>query len=376
MDRRKFLTATATGALTSMNSFSQAKKIRVALIGCGSVSTQYLPNMSGSPYIELVSVCDIIPERAEKAGKKYNVKWFPDFDEQLRGPDFDLLVNTTSMPAHYPLNRKGLEAGKHVWSEKPMATEVSKGLELLELADRKQVKIWAAPAVVTSPQFAFMARQINAGSLGKIAAGHGFYGHEGKLWSAWFFQQGGGSLYDLGVYNVTSMTGLLGPAKAVMGMTGNSTSERILTDGTRVKAEVADNEMLMIDHGNAVFSHIQSGFTYYAPDGHGGKTERYTIDIIGSKGHMHLVGYDWAPHGVDLVTADKPQMERQVVDPGGYVWQWGASYIAEHLATGKPSLITGEHALHVLEVMNACHESQRTGRRIDIKSKFKWPVVS
>jgi hypothetical protein len=91
---------------------------------------------------------------------------------------------------------------------------------------------------------------------------------------------------------------------------------------------------------------------------------------------MHLVGYDWAPHGVDLVTEAKPTLERHVVDPQGYVWQWGASYIAEHLATGKPSLITAEHALHVLEVMNACKESQRTGRHIPIKSTFKWPVVS
>jgi predicted dehydrogenase len=229
--------------------------------------------------------------------------------------------------------------------------------------------------VVTSPQFAFMARQLRAGTLGRLAAGHAMYGHDGMLWSAWFFQKKGGSLYDLGVYNVTTMTGLLGPAKAVMGMTGIGTPERTLTDGTRVKVEVADNEMLLIDHGDAVFSHIQSGYNYFASDGHSGQTERHTIDIIGSKGHMHLVGYDWAPHGVDLATADHPDMERHETDPRGYVWQWGASYIAEHLATGRPSLIAGEHAAHVLEVMNACHESQRTGRRVAIRSKFPWPLA-
>ncbi|MDX2152159.1 MAG: Gfo/Idh/MocA family oxidoreductase [Bryobacteraceae bacterium] len=376
MDRRNFIKATAAGSIAAAGAQSQGKKIRVALVGCGSVSTQYLPNMSRSPHIQLVSVCDIIPQRAEKAGAKYKVPAFPHIDKQLAGPDFDLLVNTTSMPAHYPLNKKALEKGKHVWSEKPMALEVSQGQELMKLAAAKGVKIWAAPAVVTSPQFAFMAKTLNEGKLGRLAAGHGFYGHDGKLWSAWFFQPGGGPLYDLGVYNVTTITGLLGPAKSVMGMTGIGTTERTLTDGTKVKVETEDNDTLLIDHGNAVFSHIQSGYNYYSPDGHSGKTERYTVDIIGSKGHMHLVGYDWAPKGVDLLTDTMTDVERFQVDPQGYVWQWGASYIAEHLATGKPSLITGEHALHVLEVMNACHESSRTGRRVPIQTTFKWPIVS
>jgi predicted dehydrogenase len=376
MDRRTFLKSAAAGAFTASAASSQTKKIKVALIGCGSVSHSYLPNMAKCPYIELVSVCDIVPERAEEAGKKYNVKYYPHIDKQLGGPDFELLINTTGMPTHYPLNKKGLEAGKHVWSEKPMATEVSQAEELLELAEKKGRKIWAAPTVVTSPQFAFMAKQIQAGTLGRLAAGHAFYGHEGTLWSAWFFEKMGGSLYDLGVYNVTSMTGLLGPAKVVTGFSGIGTPERTLTDGTKVKAEAYDNEMLLIDHGNAVFSHVQSAFNYYDGHAHDGKTARHSIDIIGSKGHMHLVGYDWAPHGVDMSTHDKPEMERYETDPKGYVWQWGASYIAEHLATGKPSLITAEHALHVLEVMNACKESQRTGRHIPIKTTFKWPVVS
>ncbi len=376
MDRRTFLKAAAAGSAVAGVSLAQAKRIRVALIGCGSVSTQYLPNLTKSPFVELVSVCDIIPERAARTGAKYNLPAFPDIEHQLAGPDFDLLVNATSMPSHYPVSKVALAKGKYVWSEKPMALEVPRAQELMQLAASKGVKIWAAPAVVTSPQFAFMARQINSGALGRLAAGHAFYGHDGRLWSAWFFQPGGGSLYDLAVYNVTSLTGLLGPARAVVGMTAIGTEERTLTDGTKVKVETEDNDMLIIDHGNAVLSHVQSGYNYYSPDGHSGKTERYTIDIIGSRGHMHLVGYDWAPHGVDLLTAAQPEVERHQVDPEGYVWQWGASYIAEHLATGKPSLITGEHAVHVLEVMNACHESQRTGRRVPITTTFQWPIVT
>lgn len=174
MDRRTFLKSAAAGAIAATPVAGQSKKIRVALIGCGSVSHRYLPNMAECPFIELVSVCDIVPERAEEAGKQYNVKWYPHIDKQLAGPDFELLVNTTGMPAHYPVNKKGLEAGKHVWSEKPMATEVPQAEELVELAQKKGLKIWGAPTVVTSPQFAFMAKQINSGKLGRLAAGHAF----------------------------------------------------------------------------------------------------------------------------------------------------------------------------------------------------------
>ena len=85
---------------------------------------------------------------------------------------------------------------------------------------------------------------------------------------------------------------------------------------------------------------------------------------------MYLCGYDWGPHGVDLATRRNRKVEHLATDPGNYSWQYGASYVAECLLTGKQSLITPEHALHVLEVMNATRESQATGRRIDIATTF------
>jgi len=87
------------------------------------------------------------------------------------------------------------------------------------------------------------------------------------------------------------------------------------------------------------------------------------------------VGYDWAPRGVDLATADQPATVRHVPDAAGYVWQQGASYVIEKMVKGEASLITVEHALHVLEIIEGARESQATGRRVALKSTFKWPVV-
>jgi len=88
---------------------------------------------------------------------------------------------------------------------------------------------------------------------------------------------------------------------------------------------------------------------------------------------MHLCGYDWGPHGVDVTTLKEPR-KRHAEDTGGYRWQDGGAYIAGCIATGRTSLVTSEHAFHVLEAMEACHESQRTGRRIEIGSTFRWPL--
>jgi predicted dehydrogenase len=386
LSRRDFLLASAAGSLAvaASSSHQGTRRIRVGVIGCGSVSGSYLPVMVSSPYIELVSACDIIVARAERRAKQFSIPHvFPNINEMLSGPRFELLVNLTSMPSHYPVNRKGLEAGLSVWSEKPLAVRSADAKQLLLLSQKKKVGLWGAPITILSPQFKFMAETLSSGKLGKVTAAHAHYGHEGHLWSAWFFQQGGGSLYDLGVYNVTTLTGVLGPAKAVVGMTSICTPTRKLAavdgldqpEGTEVKVEVADNEMLIMEHGNGVLSHVQSGYNYGSAEGHSGKTDQHTIDFWGTEGDMHLCGYDWAPHGVDLATLKEP-LNRYVEDAAGYKWQNGGAYIAECLAIGQQSLVTAEHAFHVLEIMEACHESQRAGRRIPIHSTFMWPIFS
>jgi predicted dehydrogenase len=353
------------------------RKIRVGLIGCGSVSNMYLPHLSKCPYVELVSVCDIIPDRAVKQAEKFKIpNHFPHIDKMLAGPKFDLLVNTTDMQEHGRLNRIALNAGLNVWSEKPMANTYNEGWALLNLAKSKGLRIWGAPAVVNSPQFAFMAKAINTGKLGKVSSAHAHYGHLGPTWSAFFYEKGGGSLPDLGVYNLATLTGLLGPAKAVTAMTSVVTNSRTVDNKGTIKVVAEDNAMVLMDHGNGILSHVQCGFNYFDPYGHEGTGQnRPTITIWGTHGNMSLIGYDWAPFGVDLATHDNPKGEVHVPDAGTYVWEQGATVISESMVTMKEPLIAAEHALHVLEVIEAARLSQASGRRIALKSTFKYPVV-
>jgi predicted dehydrogenase len=370
--------AVASGALTAFAADAPARRIRTGVIGCGSVSNAYLPVLKSSPFVEVVSLCDIKLERARRQAERFGVvHHYPNLEAMLAGVPFEFLVNLTDMQAHEHINRRALEAGKHVWSEKPIANSLAAGQELLQLARQKNLRLWAAPITVQSPQFAFMARQLAAGKLGRVAAAHADYGHEGPSWSAFFYEKGGGSMPDLAVYNLTTLTGLLGPAKGVMAMLSILTPERTVSDKGRIKVEAEDNAMLLLDHGQGVISHVQSGFNYFNPHGHDGSREtRHSITIVGSAGFMGLVGYDWAPLGVDLATKDSPKLERHVTDAQGYMWQQGAALAAECLATGKELLVTPEHALHVLEIITAARESAASGRRIPLSSSFKWPLVS
>jgi predicted dehydrogenase len=385
MSRSQFLTfaasAGAASLLTSLESLAavgEIRKIRIAIIGCGSVSNRYIPHLQSSPSIEIVSLCDIRHERAVAQNEQYKVKaaTYADIDSLLKGVPFDMMVTLTDMQKHGELNKKALLAGKHVWSEKPMANTYAEGKALLELANSKKLKLWGAPAVVNSPQFAFMSRCIREGKLGRVASAHGQYGHTGPGWSSFFYEKNGGSMPDLGVYNMATLTGLLGPAKSVMAMLSIVNPERIIDEKGKIKVEEEDNAHVLMDHGNGIISHVMCGFNYFDPHGHEAKGQQlHSIQIYGDKGNMRMIGYDWETNGVILDDSwDRPGQLHEK-ETGGYMWQEGATKVAESIVHKTEPLINVEHALHVLEIIEAARKSSASGMRVPLISSFKWPVV-
>jgi predicted dehydrogenase len=385
ISRQQFLQYTAgAGAAMLLSSLeglaleTPQKKLRVALIGCGSVSNRYIPHLQTSSLIQIVSLCDIKYERAINQNKQYNVnaQTYPHIDKMLAGVPFDMMVTTTDMQEHEHLNRQALMAGKHVWSEKPMANTYAAGKALYDLAKSKKLRIWGAPAVVNSPQFEYMSKAIQEGKLGKLASAHGQYGHTGPTWSSFFYEKGGGSMPDLGVYNMATLTGLLGPAKSVMAMLSIVKSERTIDEKGKIKVEAEDNAHILMEHDKNVLSHVMCGFNFFDPHGHEAGTQSlHSIQIYGDSGNMRLIGYDWETNGVVMDTSWDEPPKLVSTDKGGYEWQEGATKIGESLVKGIEPRINAEHALHVLEIIEAARKSQATGARIKLKSKFPWPMV-
>jgi predicted dehydrogenase len=384
MNRATFLQNTAlAGAavlLSSLESFAKehSKIIKVAIIGCGSVSNRYIPHLQTSSLVKIVGLCDIIHERALGQNKQYNVGalTFSSIEDLLKGVDFDLMLTLTDMQMHGALNRKALMAGKNVWSEKPLANTYEEGKQLVDLAKAKNIRIWGAPAVVTSPQFEFMSKTIQSGKLGKLASAHGQYGHTGPTWSSFFYEPLGGSMPDLGVYNMATLTGLLGPAKSVMAMTSIVNKNREIDNKGIVEVKEEDNAHILLEHENGIISHIMCGFNYFDPFGHEAKNQTlHSIQIFGDKGNMRLIGYDWEPKSVVLDTSWTNPPETHVTDDQGYQWQEGATKIATSLSNNIEPKIHVLHSLHVLEIIEASRKSSKEGIKVPLRSVFPWPMV-
>jgi len=372
--------ASAALLLSNLELFAAAEEkiIKVAIIGCGSVSNRYIVHLQSSPLVKIVSLCDIKQDRAEAQNKKYNIgaSTYNNINALLKGNAFDLMLTLTDMQMHGALNKIALQAGKHVWSEKPLANTYAEGKALVDFAKLKGVRIWGAPAVVTSPQFEFMSKTIQEGKLGKLASAHGQYGHTGPTWSSFFYEPLGGSMPDLGVYNMATLTGLLGPAKSVMAMTSIVNKEREIDEKGIVKVKEEDNAHILLEHDNGVISHIMCGFNYFDPFGHEAKNQTlHSIQIFGDKGNMRLIGYDWEPKSVVLDNSwtEAPQVVQ--TDDGGYQWQEGATRIAGALSKNIEPRINVLHSLHVLEIIEAARKSSKEGIKVKLVSSFPFPMV-
>ena len=372
--------ASAALLLSSLELFAAAEEkiIKVAIIGCGSVSNRYIVHLQSSPLVKIVSLCDIKQDRAEAQNKKYNIgaSTYNNINALLNGNAFDLMLTLTDMQMHGALNKIALQAGKNVWSEKPLANTYAEGKALVDYAKLKGLRIWGAPAVVTSPQFEFMSKTIQQGKLGKLASAHGQYGHTGPTWSSFFYEPLGGSMPDLGVYNMATLTGLLGPAKSVMAMTSIVNKEREIDEKGIVQVKEEDNAHILLEHDNGVISHIMCGFNYFDPFGHEAKNQTlHSIQIFGDKGNMRLIGYDWEPKSVVLDNSwtDAPQVLE--TDDKGYQWQEGATRIAGALSKNIEPRINVLHSLHVLEIIEAARKSSKEGMKVKLVSSFPFPML-
>jgi predicted dehydrogenase len=266
------------------------------------------------------------------------------------------------MAQHGEIVREALRAGKHVLVEKPIAVSLAEAAEIVAQARNSAGYLVSAPFVTLSPTFQIMRDRVRAGDIGKVCLARARYGWSGPDWSDWFYRAGGGPIFDLAVYCITSLTGMLGPAKRVMAMTGIAQPSRVV-NGKRIQVEVEDDAQVLLDFGGAVLAVITSGFTMQ-------KYRSPALELYGTEGTIQMLGDDWAPEGYELwqnsVGAWQTYYE---TDPH---WQWtaGLPHLVECIRNQEKPQITPEHAYHVLEIMLAAQISGRTGQAQEIKSTF------
>ncbi len=348
--------------------------VRIGVVGCGSVMqgpyTRQINQMKVRGLVETVVACDVKEERRERLlGPDFGYQRFTnDFEEVITAEDVDIVLVSTSMQEHYMVTKAALQAGKHVLVEKPMATNLTEAAEIVEIAKTSQGFLVPAPHVILSPTYQKMWRHIHRGDIGTPHLARAFYGWAGPNWGKWFYRQGGGSMFDLGVYNVVSLTGFLGPAKRVTGLVGTAIKERMV-EGEMMQVETDDNAHICIEFANTCYAVITTGFTI----------QRYrtpAIEIYGSKGTIQMMGDDWDPEGYELWQNEVGAWK--VYDETDPNWPWtdGIRHLVECIQTGERPIIRPEHAYHVIEIMEKARLAGQDGQARTIESTFTPPDFS
>jgi predicted dehydrogenase len=282
--------------------------------------------------------------------------------ELIERDDVDVVVVLTSMNEHAELARAALQAGKHVLVEKPMATSLAAAQALLELSTSAKGLLVCAPHIVLSPTYRAMHDDVMRGKIGRVLLARARYGWAGPWWGQWFYRPGGGALFDLAVYNLTSLCGFMGPVRRVCAMVGTAIPRRI-AEGVEIDVQADDNAQVLLDFGESRFACITTGFTMQ-------KYRSPAVELYGTEGVLQLLGDDWAPQGFERWTRERETWE--LVEESDPQWSWtaGLRHLVDCIEAGTRPVNRPEHALHCVEVMLAAQASAREGRFVTIESGF------
>ena len=349
-----------------MTSASDAP-IRLGVIGLGSVFEPYSALMKELMFegrLEPVVLCDTIESRSSR-GMMFLRRELPfttDYREVLARDDVDAVLVLTSMPWHGEIASAALAAGKHVLVEKPMSVELGQAAELVAQAAEASELLVCAPHVVLSPTYqALWKRLVDEDEIGSIVSARARYGWSGPTWGQWYYRTGGGPLFDLGVYNVTSLVGLMGSVQRVTAFAGTAIPEREVA-GEMITVEEFDNYQILLDFGDASFACVTTGFTmqdYRSP----------AVELYGTRGVAQMLGDDWAPQGYEITRTDRAGWTQYAEADPAWPWTDGLRHMVDCLLDGEPLLVRPEHAYHCLEVMTKARLAAVTGKTQDVASR-------
>lgn len=346
--------------------------VRIGVIGLGRVFERYalvLEPLVRSGRAEVVSAFDPDPERLAVAASLFPGVRAAGGAQEVIADDVDAVLVLTSMNEHGSLARAAYEAGRHVLVEKPMATGLEEAAELVRLSEQSDKLMICAPHVLLSPTYREMLRRIRQGEVGDIKLARALYGWSGPWWGEWFYRPGGGALFDLGVYNVTSLCGFLGSVKSVTALVGTAIKERPV-NGEMMPVTADDNAHVLLDFGNEVYASVTTGFTI----------QKYgrapAIELYGLEGSMNMLGDDWAPRGFELWRSETGHWELHAEQAPDWPWTDGLNHLVSCIERGVPSVTRPQQAYHVLEVMLGAMRSSAEGRAVDIASTFPAPDYS
>jgi predicted dehydrogenase len=322
---------------------------RVALLGCGDIAGQYLTELARHPAVVEVTTCaDLDLERARARAGEFGIARAVSPVEALWDDDIDICVNLTPPQAHAGVSLGALRAGKHVYSEKPLATTVADGAAVLAEAERRRLRVGCAPDSFLAPPVQAALRAVEDGRIGRpVAAFACFAARSVETWHpnpAFFFAPGGGPVLDMGPYYLTALVTLLGPVAWVSAQGDTLVPERASRHGGKVVASTATHVS-----GTVAFASGSRATVVFSFDVHRSHLPR--IELYGTEGTLRLPDPNRYDGPVELAAAAGEWRELPVVAGPEIHRGYGVVELAQALREARPHRASGAQALHVLDVM-------------------------
>jgi predicted dehydrogenase len=348
--------------------------VGIGFIGAGTISDTYLTNLTSFPDVRVVRVSDIDTARAAAQAEKHGVPKAGTVADLLADPEVELVVNLTIPAAHVEVGLAALDAGKHVWSEKPLALDRQTGRKLLDRAREKGLRVACAPDTVLGAGLQTARRAIDDGRIGKPLTGLALFQVRGpESWHPapeFLFQAGGGPLLDIGPYYLTELVHVFGPISKVTGTGGQARATRVIGSGPRAGTEFAVTVPTTV---TALVEFARGGSAQIVLSFDSGLRRAGFLEVSGVAGTAVLPDPNRFDGSTTLHLMDQEDPEELVPQGHGAERGTGALELARAIRAGVPERASGELAYHVLDAMLAIEESISLGRSMDVESTVDVP---
>jgi predicted dehydrogenase len=366
----------------------------VGIIGCGTISGIYMQNMSRFPRLKLVACTDLREEAARSAAAKYGIS-ARGIDGLLASSDIDVVVNLTVPAAHFAVSRAALNAGKHVFSEKPLCVEPEHGRTLVAEAEGRRLKLGCAPDTFLGAAGRLARELIDSGKIGRVLSGTCFLlSHGMEHWHPdpeFFFKPGGGPILDMAPYYLAALVNLIGPVASVQARTSTAFAERIVTadgpcKGHAIKVETPTTAMALVRFASGADIVFAMSWDVW-------KHGHSPIELYGTEGSLRVPDpnffggvVEYTERGGDWISVDSsgrpfgrpnwrsPAWPASIPDRANYRCL-GVAELASAISHGAPHRSSGALASHVLDTMHAILRAGEQGEEVQVKSPVERPAV-
>ncbi len=351
------------------------------VVGAGAIGIRAALSHLSLPDVQdrvrLTAVCDPVPGRAQAAASKYGVPAFYEtYEALLADPKVDAVTICSPIGLHYEQGLAAIDAGKHVHFNKTMTTTVDETSDLIARAAQANVRLVASPGMMLLPHNRRIRHKILEGALGRLVWAQAvvaisdyhmkeeFRTGEDVLTNvdpSWYFRRpGGGPQYDVTVYALHNLTGILGPARRVTALSGLVLPEREFR-GRQIACDMDDSTLMLLDFGQATFAFVCGTLvgvgTGFQPNFYGTQSS-----VVGTRcGEAELkLPSDHEPH----VVGDHQKM------PESHVFE-DLMQLADWVRDGTPSIANAEHARHVIDIIESAYRAAETGQTQDLRTSFE-----